>query len=71
MTDEQAHEILMNAIQRCAEAGREVADTALPSDWNGAWIVGADEMNALREALKGWSAAGNAMIDTIRGKVGR
>lgn len=60
---------LLNAIQRVAEAAREASDCAVPSETRDrrhggakSWLVTAEDMTAIRDALKGWTDAGHALI---------
>ncbi len=57
---DKANEELLAAIQRVAEAGRDVADGA--ERLGTRWLVQTDDMEVLRHAIKGWTDASNAFL---------
>jgi hypothetical protein len=70
MTIKEAEEKLMDAIQRVAEAGREVSDEAWrlrdTDQFGPGYHVRVDLMADLRAALKDWTNAGDTLMRTVR-----
>jgi hypothetical protein len=61
---------LVDAIQRVAEAARELSDNAFRSTRNEHWVAMDSDMIALRDAIKAWSAAGEELVRSQRAAAG-
>lgn len=57
---------LVDAIQRVAEAAREMVDDLEGGTRGGHYRVAEGDIHSIREALKGWTEAGEALLKAAR-----
>lgn len=62
MTSEEAEKALIDSIQRVAEAARDAVANAERIGSRDNWQIHGEDMDAMREALAGWTKASNDLL---------